>query len=119
MKTFSGKVVAGDKKGRLLGFPTINIEGEYDLPFGIYASKVTTSLGIYKGALHYGPRPVFGDIKPVMEVHLLDFEGDLYGTTVTIEIVDRLRDVQNFKSIKALKAQIQKDVDTVRSLVQP
>lgn len=114
MKRFSGKVIRGDQKGRLLGFPTINLEGEFELAYGVYVSKATTSFGVFKGALHYGPKPVFNDTKAVMEIHLLDFSGDLYGETVQVEVIQKLREIEKFQDMEALKQQIGKDVTMVR-----
>lgn len=108
-----GKVVRGELVGRNLGFPTINVLGRHDLPQGVYVSLVTTSRGTYKGALHHGPRHVLGIDYPSLEVHLLDFEGDLYDETVEIAVYNKIRDVQAFDDLKSLKAQIEKDVEQV------
>lgn len=109
----SGKVIRGEMVGRKLGFPTINILGHHELPFGVYVSAVTTSKGIYKGALHYGPRVVLGIDHPTLEVHLLDFSGDLYDETVHIDVYNKIRDVQMFDDLESLKIQIEKDVEQV------
>jgi len=111
--TLSGKVVRGKLLGRELGFPTINVLGPHDLPFGVYVSVVTTSKGRYKGALHFGPREVINIAKASLEVHLLDFEGDLYDETVTIDVYNKVRDVQRFSDLESLKDQIAKDVEQV------
>lgn len=111
--TLSGKVVRGKLLGRELGFPTINVLGPHDLPFGVYVSVVTTATGKYKGALHFGPRKVLNIPKPSLEVHLLDFQGDLYDETVTIDVYNKLRDVQHFSDLESLKDQIAKDVEQV------
>lgn len=99
--------------GRKLGFPTINVLGQHELPFGVYVSAVTTSKGTYKGALHFGPRVVLGIHHPTLEVHLLDFSGDLYDETVHIDVYNKIRDVQTFDNLEHLKAQIEKDVEQV------
>lgn len=111
--TLSGKVVRGELVGRTLGFPTINVLGHHDLPFGVYVSVVTTSKGKFKGALHFGPRTVMKINHPTLEVHLLDFQGDLYDETVHIDVYNKIRDVQKFKDLQSLKEQIEKDVEQV------
>lgn len=103
--------------GRKMGFPTINIAYEkVTLPFGIYAARVYTPLGVYKGALHFGPKSVVGNPEPSLEVHLLDFSADLYGREVAIEVLEKIRDVKSFESMETLKRQIRYDVEYVKSL---
>ncbi|MBU0668169.1 riboflavin kinase [Patescibacteria group bacterium] len=109
----SGKVIRGEFVGRKLGYPTINVSGHHDLPYGVYVSIVTTSKGRFRGALHFGPRGTFGGEHPVLEVHLLDFRGDLYDETVCVDVYNRLRDIQAFKDLSALKEQIEKDIEQV------
>lgn len=113
---FSGKVVLGKKRGRSLSFPTINIsvKGNFDLDFDVYVSRVKTSRGVFWGALHYGPRETFGEKEPSLEVHLLDFSGDLYGQEVEVEVLEKIRDVRGFSDVESLKQQIAEDVDAVR-----
>lgn len=102
--------------GKKIGFPTINVAySTLDLPFGVYTSKVYTGYGTYKGALHFGPRKILGIDEPCLEVHLLDFSGDLYGQEVTIDVYQKIRDTRSFDSMESLKRQIRLDVDVVRS----
>jgi len=102
--------------GRKMGFPTINVAfASTDLPFGVYATRVYTSEGVYKGALHFGPRKVMNMMEPSLEVHLLDFSGDLYGKEVKIEVIEKIRDTKDFDDMDALKRQIRYDVDAVRA----
>ena len=118
MKKIRGVVLKGAMMGRKINFPTINIAYDsLDLQFGVYVSRVHTSLGVYKGALHYGPRSVIGVEEPSLEVHLLDFSGDLYGSEVTVEVFERLRDVRSFETMETLKKQIRIDVECVRKAV--
>ncbi|HLG26105.1 MAG TPA: riboflavin kinase [Candidatus Gracilibacteria bacterium] len=112
-----GKVVEGRRVGRTLGFPTLNLEGVHEMPFGVYAGRVHTPLGHYKGALHYGPRGILGLEQPMLEVHLLDFEGDLYGESVVVDVYNKVRDVMPFTDHESLKKQIEKDVKEVRRLI--
>lgn len=117
-KVVHGVVLKGAMMGRTINFPTINVAYDrLDLPYGVYVSFVHTTLGSYKGAMHFGPRTLFGVEEPSLEVHLLDFSGDLYGTEVTVEVYDKVRDVRNFESRESLKKQIRLDVECVRQAV--
>ena len=114
--TIEGTVMKGSLMGRRLGFPTINVAfASTDLPFGVYAARVFVPDGAYKGALHFGPRKVLGLMEASLEVHLLDFSGDLYGQKVTIEVTEKIRDTKDFDNMDALKRQIRYDVDAVRA----
>lgn len=116
LATISGTVMKGTLMGRKMGFPTINVAFDStDLPFGVYTSRVYTSYGVYKGALHFGPRKVLGLMEPSLEVHLLDFSDDLYGQEVKIEVFEKIRDTKDFDDMDALKRQIRFDVDAVRA----
>lgn len=117
---FTGKVVFGKKRGRVLHFPTINlvVKENFRLGFGIYAVRVKTSLGVFSGALYYGPRETFGEKEPSLEIHLLDFERNLYGEDVEIEVLAKIRDVRAFPDVKSLKRQIAEDVSAVRDMLQ-
>ncbi|MFO0780610.1 MAG: riboflavin kinase [Candidatus Gracilibacteria bacterium] len=116
LATIEGTVMKGVLMGRKMGFPTINVAFDTtSLPFGVYASRVRTPDGVYKGALHYGPRKVLSLMEPSLEVHLLDFSGDLYGQKVTIEVLEKIRDTKDFEDMDALKRQIRFDVDAVRA----
>ena len=114
----TGVVEHGNKRGRALGFPTINLEVARArlLPRdGIYAAWATLEDGQrFKAASSLGMRPTFGGGERRLEAFLLDFEGDLYGDTIRIEFVKRLRDELRFESPEALSAQIAKDVDETR-----
>jgi riboflavin kinase/FMN adenylyltransferase len=108
--SFSGKVVQGNQIGRTIGFPTANIEVEDPyklvLPEGIYAAKADTHLA----ALYVGKRPTLSpDGKRVIEVNILDFEGDLYGQNLTVEVLDFIRPDKSLDNLDALKAQIEAD----------
>ena len=116
MTTIHGTVMKGMLMGRKMGFPTINVAfASTELPFGVYASRVYTPDGVYKGALHFGPRKVMGLMEPSLEVHLLDFSGDLYGQMVKIDVIEKIRDTKDFDDPDALKRQIRYDVDAVRA----
>ena len=113
--SFSGKVVEGNRIGRNIGFPTANIEIEDPfkmvLPEGIYAAKV----GKYDAALYLGSRPTLSpNGKRVIEVNLLDFEGDLYGQHLIIKVLDFIRPDKKFESLEELKQQIAQDVSEIK-----
>ena len=113
----TGVVEHGDKRGRALGYPTINLEVPPSrlLPRdGIYAVWATVDGRRVMAASSLGVRPTFGGGTRRLEAFLLDFEGDLYGDRIRIEFVKRLRDELRFESAEALTEQIAKDVDETR-----
>ncbi len=110
--TLSGEVVRGDERGRLLGYPTANLKPRASklVPKrGVYAVEVVRARDRFFGMLNIGHRPTFGGVETRLEVHLFDFDGDLYGETLTVEFIDRLRDEQRFDGIEALKEQLDRD----------
>jgi len=115
----TGTVAMGDGRGRQLGVPTANLDVHPDklVPAdGIYAvDACLPGAGRRRGVMHIGPRPVF-DRPRTLEVHLLDFTGDLYLRPLTITFLDRLRDVRNFPDVSALIAQMQEDIAYARAL---
>jgi len=112
--TLTGTVLHGRGVGHTLGFPTANIDLSQTrkmLPaYGVYAVKIGNRIGM----ANLGPVPTFGVDKPLLEVHLLDFHGDLYGQTVTVEFIHRLRDIVRFDSSEALQHQLQEDIKQTR-----
>ncbi len=116
-----GLVVRGDGRGRQLGFPTANLGGLVSEkllpPEGIYAVRGVTRRGTHDGALHLGPRPTFQGAPPSIELHLMDFDGDLYGEDVRVDFVERLRDVRPFATVEALIEQMRDDVDRARGVL--
>lgn len=111
-----GTVVVGRRLGRQLGFPTANVRlGEDPPAFGVYAGRV---LG-HPAAVSVGVRPTIdAGLEPLAEAHLLDFCGDLYGQTIEIELLSRLRPEQRFASLEALTQQIERDVQLVREATE-
>lgn len=119
--TISGIVEEGSARGRTLGFPTanINVEGRLLPPQGVYAVLATLPDGeVRKAVANLGARPTFGQHPPNLEVHLLDWSGDLYGQSLTIAVTDRLRDEQTFASPSALREQIEVDIDRAREALR-
>jgi riboflavin kinase/FMN adenylyltransferase len=115
-----GKVITSDKRGRLLGFPTANLDlvPQQALPGnGIYATIVHIDGRQFPAATNIGVRPTFGEGMKTVETHLLDYEGDLYGKEIKVEFMQKLRDEQRFASSEALKAQIEKDLRAVEGIL--
>ncbi len=116
-----GVVVRGDGRGKGLGFPTANLSlanrDKLLPPPGIYAVRGVLRRGTFKGALHLGPRPTFQGSSSTVELHLMDFEGDLYGEEVRVDFVQRIRGVEPFSSVEALVQQMERDVEEARKIL--
>ena len=112
-----GEVVPGDGRGRTIGFPTANVsmpEGFVRPAGGVYAVQCTIDGTVHDAVCNVGTRPTFGGGPEKIEVHLLDTEIDLYGSTVRVAFIDRIRNEQRFTSVDALVAQITSDIVTAR-----
>ena len=118
-----GEVVHGDKRGRQFGWPTANMRmDDLHLPrLGVYAVVVDVLTGPDKlscqGVASLGVRPMFGRNAPNLEVHLFDFDGDLYGQHLSVGLVEFLRDEARFDSVQALIDQIAADADQARTVL--
>jgi riboflavin kinase/FMN adenylyltransferase len=117
----SGPVVKGDQRGRELGYPTANLSfGEQLIPrYGVYAARVDVldgrHAGVHDGVASIGERPTFGINAPNFEVHLFDFDGDLYGAQISAGLVDYLRGEVQFDTVEALLAQMDRDSQLART----
>lgn len=112
--SISGIVAHGNERGRLLGYPTANLElvdAHVAIPLGgVYAVRAYVDGGVYGGMANIGKNPTFGDVeKPRLETNIFGFSGDIYGKTLTIEFVQRIRGEEKFAGIDALKAQLAQD----------
>lgn len=112
-----GRVVRGDQRGRTIGFPTANVApapGTPVPPLGVYAAFADGR----PAAVSVGSRETFDDATPgvVIEVHVLDFDGDLYGREMRLSFVTRLRGEQRYDDVTELVAQIERDVEQVRAV---
>jgi len=119
--SLSGQVVSGDKRGRDLGFPTANLDlkPEQALPSdGVYATITHTDDNLLPSVTNIGVRPTFGGSKRLVETYILDFEGELLGQKITIDLVDKLRDEERFDTAEKLKAQMIKDVEQARQILK-
>jgi riboflavin kinase/FMN adenylyltransferase len=118
-----GRVEHGDKRGRAIGFPTANIElAEYLHPAaGVYAVMAGIDRGgateWLPGVANFGKRPTFDDQDVLLEVHLFDFHGDLYGRHLRVGLVEYLRPERKFSGLQSLKTQIEEDCQAARQLL--
>lgn len=107
-------VIKGRQIGRTIGFKTANLVYSKDMlepAFGVYAAKVEYNSEIYKGIANFGLRPtVDNTIHPVLEVHILGFDKEIYGEKIRVNFLKKIRDEKKFNSLDELKAQIQKDI---------
>lgn len=119
----TGRVGYGRQLGRELGVPTANVQlRRYRSPLhGVFAVKARLPDGrTYPGAANVGVRPtVSGDPQPLLEVHLLDFSGSLYGQMIEVEFHGKLREEQKFESVDKLREQLQKDIAQAKQFFQP
>jgi riboflavin kinase/FMN adenylyltransferase len=115
-----GEVVGGDRRGRSIGFPTANV----DLPAGmaipargVYAVRARVGVHLLPAVVNVGVRPTFDGDRELIEAHLLDFEGELYGDEIGLLFEHRLRGEQKFAGVDELAEQIQRDIEAARLLL--
>jgi len=119
--SLQGRVVAGDKRGTTLGFPTANLEIEPGraLPAGgVYACRAYIDGRSYPAMTNIGSRPTFGGGPRLIEAYLLGYNGDLYGRELAIDVIGRLRDEKKFDTAEQLKEQIAEDIKQGKSLLK-
>ena len=117
----AGPVIAGQQLGRTLGVPTANIElaPTNRLAHGVYAVLATVDGRRHPAVASFGVRPTVDNGPPLLEVHLLDFAGDLYGREMTVEFVERIRDERRFDSLAALVEEMKRDISRAREILAP
>ena len=118
--SLSGPVVEGRARGRELGFPTANLDLDPNqaLPaYGVYATRAYVDGQTHPAVTNIGLRPTFGEKERTVEVHLLDFHGDLLGQELRIELLARLREERRFSDPQGLRSQIEKDIAQARELL--
>ena len=117
----AGTVGTGRRRGQILGFPTANLEAvETLIPGdGVYAVRAEYQGQTWPGAANIGPNPTFGEQARKVEVHLIGFQGDLYGRELTVEFLERLRDTRPFAGPAELVEQLRRDVEQARQLAEP
>ena len=115
-----GTVVHGLHRGRKIGFPTANIEAEEELlpKPGVYAVKVEWNGSLRDGACNIGDNPTFHGSRVTVEVHLLDFDGDLYGSVLRVHFIDRIREERKYPDVLSLIGAIQDDVERCREVLR-
>src|SRR6476620_7525153 len=116
----SGEIIHGDKRGRELGFPTANLklDPSCGLKHGIYAVRVDIAGKRHDGVASFGRRPMFDDGAPLLEVHLFDFDDDLYGQTIDVAFIGWIRQEQKFESIETLKRHMTADATQARDALK-
>lgn len=113
-----GEVIKDRQVGRLMGFPTANIlypEEKFALKKGVYEAAAEVDGKEYKGISNFGSRPTFDNARVLTETYLDEFDGDLYGRTITVRFLRYLRDIKKFEDMNALKGQLESDIERVRS----
>lgn len=117
--SLGGRVVHGDHRGALLGFPTANVATDHELlpADGVYAVKVLVAGTFYDGACNIGTKPTFGGTDRSVEVFLFDFTGDLYGRELRIFFIERLRNEQTYPDAETLRSAIAADVARCRAIL--
>ncbi|MFG0336144.1 MAG: bifunctional riboflavin kinase/FAD synthetase [Maioricimonas sp. JB049] len=115
----SGTVASGAGRGRNLGFPTANLDDVATLipADGVYAAVAPVDSACLAAAVHIGSNPTIADEARKIEVHLLDFDGDLYGRTLHVDLIERVRGTQSFDGPQALQEQLKRDLAEIRRIV--
>jgi riboflavin kinase/FMN adenylyltransferase len=113
-----GVVGTGQRRGATLGFPTANVEQiETVIPAdGVYAVRILHSGSTWAGAANLGPNPTFGEQARKVEVHIIGFQGDLYGQPLAVDFLERLRDTRPFRGVDELVQQLRRDVEQARQV---
>lgn len=116
---YRGKVQTGEKAGRSIGFPTVNLLPSIvpqSLRQGVYAARVEYKNKKYMGALYFGPRLVKKETKAVLEIYIIDFNKEIYGEEISFEIVKFIRGIRDFDSMDLLKKQITIDIAAIKKI---
>lgn len=116
----SGRVTRGQRLGRQLGYPTanVNIQRRQSAVMGIFAVRVTgPGWGPMNAVANVGTRPTFGGVKPLLEVHIFDFNNDIYGEYIHVDFIARLRSEEKFDDVRDLVAQMHKDSEDAKAIL--
>lgn len=113
-----GMVTHGSSRGHRIGFPTANVDAIDTLrpAPAVYAGLAITSDGVWSAAINVGPNPTFGEQSHKIEVHLIGFHGNLYGQPLEVDFLARLRDIQRFDTVDALKTQLAQDIQRAEQI---
>lgn len=117
MESFTGRVVRGKQLGRTIGYPTANLATDAEVPRGVYAVIASAEGKRWRAIMNVGAHPTAPEGAPTIEVHLLDFEGGLYGDEMQVDVVCFLRDERKFESLEALRRQLERDEARAREIV--
>ena len=114
-----GVVVRGRERGRTIGFPTANLDCQTECvaPDGVYATRVVLDDGAYGSITNIGMRPTFAEAARTIEAHIFDFNRDIYGRTIKLELIERIRAERKFDGVEALKNQIALDLSRAREIL--
>ncbi|HEY6395619.1 MAG TPA: bifunctional riboflavin kinase/FAD synthetase [Candidatus Binataceae bacterium] len=114
-----GPVVRGRKRGRQVGYPTANLENETECtpPDGVYATRAVLPDGAYASITNIGMRPTFAETERSVETHIFDFDRDIYGVRMRLELIERIRPERKFDSADALRNQIALDLSKAREIL--
>jgi len=117
--SFKGKVIEGSLRGRIIGFPTANILPDYKVEVGegVYAGYVVYKNKFHKAAINIGPPVTFGEEEKRIEVHIIGFKEEVYGETLEIFLVKKIRDEKCFSSMEELKNALKKDISSVLNIL--
>lgn len=115
----AGRVIRGQQLGRQWGFPTLNLAINHNPALtGVFAVRVSgLDCPPRDGVANLGTRPTVGGLRTLLEVHLFDFDGDVYGKRICVEFIEKIRPEQKFDGFDALKAQIRRDCDSARQIL--
>jgi riboflavin kinase/FMN adenylyltransferase len=116
--TLEGEVIHGHHRGRTIGLPTANLKLDDQMPpmEGVYAGRAAVSGTTYAAAISIGTMPTFGQHQPQIEAHLIDFDGDLYGQVIRVELLDWLREQRKFGNVESLKLRMNIDLRDTREI---
>ena len=119
--SITGKVILGDQRGRTIGIPTANLEFPINIikiPYGVYAVQIKLSDNMHFGIVNFGMRPTFHKQTSMVEVHIFDFEEDIYGKEIEVLFLSKIRDEQKFNGIKELLNQITLDITVAKKILK-
>lgn len=112
-KVFVGRVIHGQGKGKILGYPTANLDKlDLDIPHGVYAARVSFNGLNYLGLMHFGFKDAFKE-EVSLEILIKDFSGDIYGENLKIEVLDKIREIKKFENSESLIKAIKEDMETL------
>ena len=119
--SITGKVILGDQRGRTIGIPTANLKFPVNIikiPYGVYAVQIKLSDNMHFGIVNFGMRPTFHKQTSIVEVHIFDFEEDIYGKEIEVLFLSKIRDEQKFNGIKELLNQITLDITVAKKILK-